>query len=91
MPYKHEDRILQLTQSLERKGLYLAARIVVLALLFCILFFPSELRVLLGIPLLLGAVLFANVALAVIMLVDLLYSPQKSVGSLAIKYIVAWS
>ncbi len=87
MESSHEDRILRLTQSLERKGLYLVARIVVLALLVTILFFPSELRLLLGIPILLGVMLLANIALAIILLVDLLYSPQKSIGSLAVKYI----
>jgi hypothetical protein len=87
MALKHKDRLLQLTKKLESKGIYLLARFVVLVLLFSILFFPLELKALLNMPFLLGAVLFIDVALAIILLVDLLYSPQKSIGSLAIKYI----
>ncbi len=82
-----KDKVLELTQRLEKKGLYLLARLVVLVLLFSILFFPSALHAMLSIPILLGLVLFANIILAIILLADLLYSPQKSVGSLAIKYI----
>jgi len=83
----HRDKVLELTRRLERKGLYFIARVIVLLLLLSILFFPAELQALLNIPILLGLVLFANIVLVVILLADLLFSPQKSVGSLAIKYI----
>ncbi|VVB57508.1 Ion channel [uncultured archaeon] len=87
MARENKDRILELTQRLEKKGIYLLARVVVLVLLFSILFFPSELKAMLNTPILLGAILFANAVLAIILLADLLYNPQKSIGSLAIKYI----
>lgn len=81
------DKILELTKRLERKGLYLIARVIVLLLLGSILFFPVELRIMLATPVLLGAILFANIILAIVLLTDLLYSQQKSVGALAAKYI----
>ncbi len=83
----HSDRILELTKRLERKGLYLIARVIVLLLLGSILFFPNELQLMLGTPTLLGAVLFANIILALVLLTDLLYSQQKHVGALMIKYV----
>jgi len=83
----HRDKVLELTNRLQKKGLYFIARVIVLLLLLSILFFPSELQAMLNVPILLGLVLFANLVLGVILLADLLFSPQKSVGSLAIKYI----
>ncbi len=83
----HTDKILELTKRLERKGLYLIARMIVLLFLGSILFFPEELKVMLTVPTLLGVILFANILLAIVLLTDLLYSQQKSVGALAVKYI----
>ncbi len=81
------DKILELTKRLERRGLYLIARVIVLLLLGSIFFFPDELKSMLAVPALLGAILLANILLAVVLLADLLYSQQKSVGALAVKYI----
>lgn len=84
---ERSDKILELTKRLEHKGLYLIARVIVLLLLGSILFFPDELKSMLAVPALLGAILFANILLAVVLLTDLLYSQQKSIGALAVKYI----
>ena len=62
------DKMLELLKRLERKGLYLIARVIVLLLFGSILFFPVELRIMLATPVLLGAILFANIILAIILL-----------------------
>jgi potassium channel LctB len=76
----------QLVNKIEKRGIYLAARSIVMLLFGSILFFPKGLDVALQTPAILGIMLFGTCVMAIILLADLLMTRQKSIESLMYKY-----
>lgn len=75
-----------LVNKIEKRGIYLAARSIVVLLFGSILFLPQELEIALETPAILGVMLFGTCVMAIILLADLLMTRQKNIGSLMYKY-----
>ncbi|MFA5108824.1 MAG: ion channel [Candidatus Micrarchaeia archaeon] len=83
----HEKVFSEFVRQVQDRGVYFAARIIVLLLLGSILFFPEELVVALETPAILGILLFGTIVMVMVLLGDLLLTHQKSVSSLVYKYV----
>ena len=82
-----EQALHEMVVHVKRRGIYFAARAIMLVLFAIILFFPQELTITLETPIVLGIMVFGTALLAMILFVDLLLAKQKTVGSLIYKYV----